>query len=150
MHPTTVHQPDSATLLRPVLDEVRHAMDRLVQSGESSVVDLTSLPFGPGDEERLLRFLGEGEVSATLNTLGRSRFWETRFPGVWLVVHYNAEHVRIAFQIEVAEVPALLKSQKGDVADGLERLTSLLPQGTSGINGVEEAVWLKRKPWARA
>ena len=119
-------EPDSATILHPVLHEVRHAMRRLIQTGESTVIDLASLPFGPGAEAQLLAYLGEGEVSATLNTLGRSRLWETRFPGVWLVDHYNPEQERIAFQVEVAEVPALLKSQKEDVVDGLDRLTNLL------------------------
>lgn len=120
------HESDSATILHPVLHEIRHAIRRLIQSGESTVIDLSSLPFGPGVEQQLLEHLGEGEVSATLNTLGRSRLWETRFPGVWLVDHYNSEQARIAFQIEVAEVPALLKSQKEDVMDGLDRLTDLL------------------------
>jgi len=127
LRPEKVHEPDSATILHPVLHEIRHALRRLIQTGESTVIDLTSLPFGPGDESKLLEYLGEGEVSATLNTLGRSRLWETRFPGVWLVDHYNPEQVRIAFQIEVGEVPAVLRSQREDVADGLDRLTSLLP-----------------------
>jgi hydrogenase-1 operon protein HyaF len=126
LRPEKVYEPDSATILHPVLHEIRHALRRLIQNGESTVIDLTSLPFGPGDERQLLEYLGEGEVNATLNTLGRSRLWETRFPGVWLVDHYNPEQVRIAFQIEVGEVPAVLKSQKEDVADGLDRLTNLL------------------------
>ena len=128
VRPERGDEPDSAALVRPVLYEVHHALRRFIQTGESTVIDLTSLPFGPGAEEQLLEYLGEGEVSATLNTLGRSRLWETRFPGVWLVDHYNPEQLRIAFQIEVTEVPAVLRSQREDVADGLDRLTGQLAE----------------------
>ncbi len=128
VRPEGVVEPDSWALVRPVLHEVRHALRRFVQSGESTVIDLTSLPFGPGAEEQLLEYLGVGEVRATLNTLGRSRLWETRFPGVWIVDHYNPEQLRIALQIEVTEVPTVLRSQREDVADGVERLASRLAQ----------------------
>ncbi len=123
-----VQEPDSAAVVRSVLHEIHHALRRFIQTGESTVIDLTSLPFGPDAEEQLLAYLGEGEVSATLNTLGRSRLWETRFPGVWLVDHRNPEQVRVAFQIEVTEVPPVLRSQREDVADGVDRLASRLAQ----------------------
>ncbi len=126
VRPEGVAEPDSWALVRPVLHEVHHALRRFVQSGESTVIDLTSLPFGPGAEEQLLEYLGEGEVRATLDTLGRSRLWETRFPGVWIVDHYNPEQVRIALQIEVTEVPTMLRSQREDVVDGLDRLADQL------------------------
>jgi hydrogenase-1 operon protein HyaF len=112
----------------PVLHEVRHALRRLVESGESTVIDLHSMPFGPGDEEDLLAALGTGEVAAQLDALGESRITETTYPGVWVVDHYNTHGKRIAFQIEVATVPSVLVAQAADMADGLQRLEAALAE----------------------
>ena len=74
----------------PVLHEVLHSLKRLKERGVATTIDLKSIPFGPGDEEALIRFLGCGEVSIELQSLGKSRICETLFPGVWLVDHHNA------------------------------------------------------------
>jgi hydrogenase-1 operon protein HyaF len=118
----------SARNALPVLHEVRHALRRLVESGESTVIDLHSMPFGPGDEEELLAALGTGEVAAQLDALGESRITETTYPGVWVVDHYNTHGKRIAFQIEVATVPSVLVAQAADMADGLQRLEAALAE----------------------
>jgi hydrogenase-1 operon protein HyaF len=118
----------SARNALPVLHEVRHALRRLVESGESTVIDLHSMPFGPGDEEELLAALGTGEVAAQLDALGESRITETTYPGVWVVDHYNTHGKRIAFQIEVATVPSVLVAQAADMADGLQRLETALAE----------------------
>lgn len=106
----------------PILHEVLHALRRLAESAESTVIDVKSLPFGPSDEEQLLQALGSGEVHATLDALGETRVWETRYPGAWVVDHYNVDGERIAFHIEIAEVPQILRSQPEDIAAGLRRL----------------------------
>jgi hydrogenase-1 operon protein HyaF len=118
----------SARNALPVLHEVRHALRRLVEAGESTVIDLHSMPFGPGDEEDLLAALGAGEVAAQLDALGESRITETTYPGVWVVDHYNTHGKRIAFQIEVATVPSVLVAQAADMADGLQRLEAALAE----------------------
>jgi hypothetical protein len=43
----------------PILNEIRHALDRLLESGETTVIDLGALPMGPQDEagETLARFI---------------------------------------------------------------------------------------------
>jgi len=110
----------------PVLHEVRHALRRLVEAGESTTIDLHSMPFGPGDEEDLLAGLGTGEVAAQLAALGESRITETIYPGVWIVDHYNTHGQRIAFQIEVTPVPSVLVAHADDMADGLQRLEAAL------------------------
>ena len=110
----------------PVLHEVRHALRRLVEAGESTVIDLHSMPFGPGDEEDLLAALSTGEVAAQLQALGESRVTETIYPGVWIVDHYNTHGQRIAFQIEVTPVPSVLVAHADDMADGLQRLEAAL------------------------
>lgn len=118
----------SARNALPVLHEVRHALRRLVESGETTVIDLHSMPFGPGDEEDLLAALGTGEVAAQLDALGESRITETTYPGVWVVDHYNTHGKRIAFQIEITTVPSVLVAQAADMADGLQRLEAALAE----------------------
>lgn len=112
----------------PVLHELRHALRRLIETGETTVIDLHAMPFGPGDEEQLLAALGTGEVSARLTALGESRIAEASYPGVWIVDHYNTHGQRIAYHIEVTSVPAVLVTQPEDMADGLERLEAALAE----------------------
>jgi hydrogenase-1 operon protein HyaF len=110
----------------PILGEIRHAVARLAETGEATRIDLASIPFGPGDEDRLLELLGRGEVQATVDALGPTRIWETRFPGVWLVDYANADDQRLALQIEVDEVPQILRTQSADLDDSLSALDARL------------------------
>jgi len=75
--------------LVPLLHEIRHALTRWLEQGEEHVIDLRSIPLAPGEEDSLLEQLGEGEVNARLSVLGPSDIIETRYPGVWLITHYN-------------------------------------------------------------
>lgn len=119
----------------PILHEILHALRRLVARGEPTTIDLRAIPFGPGDEERLLETLGKGEVSVELDTLGSSRIRESAYSGVWIVDHRNAEDQRIALQIEIARVPVILSAQAEDMADSLERLEHLLNPNRSDSAG---------------
>ena len=110
----------------PILHEIRHALRQLADTGEATVLDLRAIPFGPGDEERLFSFLGRGEVSATVDTLGESRVWETGYPAVWVVEHRNPENERIALQIEITDIPGILKTQPGDAVESLALLDDRL------------------------
>jgi len=113
----------------PVLHEVRHALERFLESGESTVIDLNSMPFAPGDEERLMTVLGRGEVNAEINALGLSKVWETGYAGVWVVDHMNVEGERVALFIEVTDMPSILCAQPEDVEAGLGRLQQALGRG---------------------
>jgi hydrogenase-1 operon protein HyaF len=73
--------------VQPILHEVRHALKHLIDSGETAIIDLRSIPLAPGEEQKLIDTLGNGEVHAGLNALGPSEIIETRFAGVWLVTH---------------------------------------------------------------
>ena len=73
----------------PILHEVRHALERLATTGAPGIIDLRAIPFGPGDEARLLARLGRGEVEAVINALGETRIWESAIPAVWVIDHYN-------------------------------------------------------------
>ena len=62
--------------VRPLLSEILHAIDRLLDTGEPTTIDLAGLPFGPGELEHLEATLGEGELGARLDALGTSRIRE--------------------------------------------------------------------------
>ena len=110
----------------PLLHQVRHALRQLLEQGEVSIIDLRSLPLGPGEEERLLAALGKGEVQARLSALGPSEIIETRYPGVWLVTHHNTEGETIGRFIEVCEFPGIGLAQAEDMRAGLQHLEEQL------------------------
>lgn len=110
----------------PILHEILHALRRLTDQGEPTTIDLLALPFGPGDEAALLSRLGDGEVRIELNSLGRSLIRETGYSGVWLIDHRNADGQRVALQIEIARIPAILLAQEDDLRDATRRLQERL------------------------
>jgi hydrogenase-1 operon protein HyaF len=99
----------------PILHEVRHALERLISTGESTQIDLNAIPFGPGDERRLTALLGTGEVRATVDALGPTTIQETAVPGVWLLDYHNAEGQRLALHIEITLIPDILRTQRADL-----------------------------------
>ena len=107
---------------RPLLFEVRHALEELIDSGETSIIDLRSIPLAPGEEESIIETLGQGEVHARLDALGPSEIIETRYAGVWLVTHYNDEEEVVSRFIEITAIPEILKSQDEDMSNALIEL----------------------------
>jgi hydrogenase-1 operon protein HyaF len=110
----------------PLLHEIRHALRRLLQSGEQTSIDLRALPFSPEEEDQIFASLGCGEVQATLDALGRSSVRETAYAGIWVVEHFNAEEDLMGRYIEITRMPAILFSQEEDIRDGLIELESRL------------------------
>ncbi|WP_295880838.1 hydrogenase expression/formation C-terminal domain-containing protein [uncultured Thiohalocapsa sp.] len=110
----------------PVLSQVRHALAQLTQGGEPTQIDLGAMPFGPGDEDRLMALLGQGEVTASVDALGRTRIQETAYSGVWVVEYLNTDDQRVALHLEIDTVPRLLRSQPEDLSDALAALNTLL------------------------
>lgn len=110
----------------PVLHEILHALRRLEETGESSTIDLRAIPFGPGDEEHLLGMLGDGEIRATLDSVGRTEIRETRFHGVWLTDYRDADDNRIGLQVEVTDLPALIRTPRDDITDAARALEAAL------------------------
>ena len=108
--------------VRPLLAEILHAVDRLLETGEPTTIDLASLPFGPGELEYLEETLGTGELSAKLDALGSSRIRETTFPGVWWLEHRNVHDEIVGRFIEITRTPEILSSQDADIAAGRARL----------------------------
>ena len=108
--------------VRPLLNEVLHAIDRLLDTGEPTTIDLAGLPFGPGELEQLEATLGAGELAAVLDALGTSRIRETAYPGVWWLEHRNAHDEIVGRYIEITHIPEILSSQDADIAAGRARL----------------------------
>ena len=54
--------------VQPLLHEIRHALKRLADGEEGTVIDMQSLPLAPGEETRIEAALGEGEVRAELES----------------------------------------------------------------------------------
>jgi len=109
----------------PLLNELRHALQRLADSGETTTIDLRALPLAPGEETVLEQRLGRGEVSAHLDALGPSEAYETRFPGVWLVTHRNEDDEVMGRFLEVTTMPALLCTPLDDLQDSISELEHL-------------------------
>jgi hydrogenase-1 operon protein HyaF len=109
----------------PLLNEVRHALKRLLENSESTTIDLRGIPMAPGEEEYIMAQLGHGEVRAVISAMGPSEVLETRYPGVWLVTHYNVDEEIVGRFIEVTDMPEILKSQQEDMSAALAHLDAL-------------------------
>jgi hydrogenase-1 operon protein HyaF len=112
--------------VEPLLHEIRHALKRLAEGKEGTVIDLKRLPLAPGEEERIAATLGTGEVRAEIDALGPTLIQETSYPGVWLITHKNADDVVVARFVEVTYIPELLRSQQADIDAGINRLENEL------------------------
>jgi len=115
----------------PILHEIRHALRKLIDSGESTIIDLRAMPFAPGEERELEERLGEGEVQVKMEALGPSEIRETGISGVWLVTHYSSDGEDILSRfIEITRVPSILESQTEDMESGLQTLQESLATGS--------------------
>lgn len=121
-------QPRDFGNLLPVLHQIRHALDRLIQDGDETRIDLNAMPFGPGELRQLIDLLGTGEVRATVEAFGPTLVQETAIPGVWLVDYQNAESERLTLQVEIAPVPEILRPQPLDLVESLATLNDRLTQ----------------------
>ena len=116
--------------VQPILHEIRHALRKLINNGENSIIDLRSIPLAPGEEDTIINTLGCGEVHAKLNARGPSEIVETRFAGVWLITHYNEDNSIIGRFIEITALPDILKSQPEDMTFSPAQLESELGNGS--------------------
>ena len=110
----------------PILNEIRHALQRLLDEEETTTIDLRGIPMGPGEEKHLESLLGTGEVTATIDAMGLSTVSETKLAGVWLVVHRNDNNDILGKFIEITRYPKILESQTEDIRSAVERLPGIL------------------------
>lgn len=90
------------------------------------VINLTLLPFTPGDGEYLDQALGRGEVTILSRGYGNCRITATAVPRVWWVQYFNASDALILNTIEIADVPEVARAAPEDLADSGERLAEVL------------------------
>jgi hydrogenase-1 operon protein HyaF len=109
-------------LVDALLMEVASLLGRLIDHGEVGSIDLRGLPLSPSCIANLEQRLGRGEITMQLDAAGRSDIHETSFPGVWWIRHADEAGRVIAMLIEVAIVPAILRADPADMAEGLRRL----------------------------
>jgi len=121
-----VQEPELRGNTLPLLHEIHHALERLVASNEPTVIDVQSLPMGPGDLERLMSALGNGEVRAELEALGTTVIRESRYSGVWIIENLNGKGGVASRFIEITWIPELLQAQAEDVQKGLTELAGAL------------------------
>jgi len=124
--------------VKPLLHEVKHALHKLINTGETAIIDLRSIPLAPGEEEKLLNTLGCGEVQSQLNALGPSEIIETEYAGVWVVTHYNEDDEIIGRFIEITTMPEILRSQNEDVIEAYNRLSENLEDNQETNESVVE------------
>jgi hydrogenase-1 operon protein HyaF len=127
VEPTSSDEIDAFTLnVVPLLHEVKHALQRLLETGESTTIDLGSIPLAPGEFEKIDAALGTGEVKVALEAMGPSQIYETQFSGVWRVTHFNATNEVVGRFVEVSRMPEILLAQESDVRIGLDLLSRKL------------------------
>jgi len=127
-----VVDPAAAANAQALLREIESSLQQLIETGESSRIDLGSLPLGPADYTLLDSVLGRGEVTASVDSLGVSEVYETAIAGVWRVEHYNSEETLVAEFIDVARCPELLQTPVEDLKDSLSLLAKVTAQSAKG------------------
>jgi hydrogenase-1 operon protein HyaF len=102
---------------------------QLVELGEPTQIDLSREPLRACDVDRLLQWLGRGEVEARIEALGVTQVRETALAGVWLVDHRDAEDRRLTLQVEIAHCPEILPTAQEDLTQALAKLQGSLERG---------------------
>ena len=127
VEPASAEEIDVFTLnVVPLLHEVRHALERLLESGEPTTIDLGAIPLAPGEFDKIDAALGTGEVKVMLDAMGPSQIYETQFSGVWRITHFNAADEVVGRFVEVTRIPEILLAQETDVRIGLDLLSRKL------------------------
>jgi hydrogenase-1 operon protein HyaF len=109
-----------------VLREVAACLDSLAKGGEGGIIDLGAMPLSPSDKAWLAEQLGEGEVDIKLDLDGPSDVRETRYAGVWWLVHRNPNEVVTGEFIEITRIPDLVMAHPDDIISGSESLNFLI------------------------
>lgn len=113
---------------RPVLIEIKAALEKLLADGTPTTIDLGAIPFAAGDERMLDEVLGKGELVAELDVMGRSHIEETGIPAVWRIDHFDENGETLSRFVEITYLPEILKTQREDAESGLSRLVARLAE----------------------
>lgn len=113
-----------------ILIEIATQLEHLADGGESGAIDLRSLPMSPADHAELLKVLGPGEVTITLQADGESTIRETGVQGVWWSDYRDRNGESIAAFIEIARVPSILPVESEELRRGAELLRACAVSAT--------------------
>jgi hydrogenase-1 operon protein HyaF len=113
-------------MAQSLLQEIADRLGDLARTGETSAIDLRSLPMTPADRHELEESLGRGDVEAMLDVAGKSEVRETQYPGVWWVRHFGAGDAVASERIEITSVPEILITHAADIVAGSKRLHEAL------------------------
>jgi len=122
-----------------VLHEIEAMLGALARCGHANIIDLRRAPLTAADYDCLNRVLGEGEVSAELDALGKTRIRETAVPGVWWVRHHDTSDQVLGEFIEVASCPDLLLRPEQEIRAGQRLLRARLRKQLQVIDPIEIA-----------
>ena len=106
-----------------VLSEIASLAARQAQGGGPAAVELTSMPLTAADRGEIEARLGRGEVSATVESAGRSEIWETAYSGVWFVRHLGRDGAVATETVEICPAPKILFSHPDDRRAAAARLS---------------------------
>jgi len=126
--PIQIKSKISLGTLLPLLHEIRHALNKLLNQQEETAIDLRNFPLSQQDKQTLFQVLGKGEIQAELTALGRSLIWETQLPGLWVVEHYNTDEILLSQSLEITGIPSILIAPPEDIQQGLEQLQDWLKE----------------------
>ena len=112
--------------LNGILQEIKNSLDHLLHSGNETVIELSTIPYGLESEEILLKTLGKGEVTASLTILGSDVIHETGIHGVWWVQHNDEKGNAITKSIYISYIPSILLAQPEDVEYSISLLEKRL------------------------
>ena len=112
----------------PLMTEILEMVRRLLETGESTAIDLSALPLTPADKTWLKERLGMGQIRVQLEAEGLSSLDETACPGVWWVTHRDTRDRLLSEFIEIAFVPELVHAHPDDVRMGQEYLEGIVSE----------------------
>ncbi len=114
---------------RAILSEIQVCAERLVAQGETGSIDLRFLKAMPEERVTLAALLGRGEVSAIVDSIGRSEVTETAIPCVWWIRHFNSDDETVGELIEITTIPELLVGDREAITFALESLRASVRSG---------------------
>jgi hypothetical protein len=121
--------PQPGAAAKAILSEIARCAQQLLETGVASSIDLRFMKLIPEERATLAELLGHGEVSAVIESVGRSEVLETAIPCVWWVRHFNTDDSTVGEIIEITDIPDLLVGDRHSVALGLEALRACLASG---------------------
>jgi len=117
-----VESPESPEMVRSILAEIGSRIEHYLHDGTRGEIDLQGLPLSAADRQHLQQMLGVGEVTITIDVMGRSEIRETSFPGVWWVTHRDGEERAVAQLIEIDEIPRMVAADRPEMEQSAARL----------------------------